>query len=58
MAIYTTYEFDIFTNITFFTGCNVNGRDILNGMCLPPGPQCEGRCTCEVSCKRTCKFYL
>ncbi|XP_051725443.1 kielin/chordin-like protein [Ctenopharyngodon idella] len=36
-------------------GCNVNGRDILNGMCLPPGPQCEGRCTCEngnINCVR------
>ncbi|KAK7160533.1 hypothetical protein R3I93_008242 [Phoxinus phoxinus] len=27
-------------------GCNVDGRDIPNGMDLPPGPQCEDRCTC------------
>ncbi|XP_048024025.1 kielin/chordin-like protein isoform X3 [Megalobrama amblycephala] len=36
-------------------GCNVNGRDIPNGMSLPPGPPCEGRCVCEngnINCVR------
>ncbi|XP_067245483.1 kielin/chordin-like protein [Chanodichthys erythropterus] len=36
-------------------GCIVNGRDIPNGMSLPPGPPCEGRCICEngnINCVR------